>query len=75
VHHEQEVGVQYGDDRWTWVQNEIQGMSTEQQRQGAQLSGLHGDVQRGNHIHEHNNRMLLQMMHHFNLQDPPPGPI
>jgi len=35
VHHEQEAGMKYGDDRWTWVQNEIQRMSTEQQRQGA----------------------------------------
>ena len=74
VHHEQDAGVQYGDDRWTWVQNEIQQMSTEKQRQGAELSGLRGDVQRGNRMNEHNNRILLQMMHHFNLQDPPPGP-
>jgi len=74
VHHEQEAGGQFGDDRWTWVQNEIQRMSTEQQIQGDELSRLHGDVQRDNRIHEHNNRMPLKMMHHFNLQDPPHGP-
>jgi len=51
VHHEQEVGAQYGDDRWTWVQNEIQRMRTEQQKQGAELSGLRGDVERGNRMH------------------------
>ena len=74
MHHEQVAGVQFGDDRWTWVQNEIQRMSTEQQRQGAELSRLRSDVQRGNRMHENNNQMLLQMMHHFNLQDPPQGP-
>jgi len=73
VHHEQEADGQFGDNRWTWVQNEIQRMSTEQQRQGAELSGLRGDVQRGNRMHEQNNQMLLRMMQHFNLQDPPPG--
>ena len=56
------------------MQNEIQRISTEKQRQGAEISGLHGDVQRGNPMHEENNRMLLRMMHHFNLQDPPQGP-
>jgi len=69
MHHEQDAGVQYGDDRWTWVQNEIQRMSTDQQRQGTKLSGLRGDVQRGNHMHEHHNRMLLKMMHHFNVNN------
>jgi len=47
MHHEQEAGVQFGDDRCTWVQNEIQRMSTDLKRQGAELSGLHGDFQRG----------------------------
>ena len=47
--------------------NEIQRMTTEQQRQGAEISRLRGDVQRGNRMHEENNRMLLHMMHHFNL--------
>jgi len=48
-------------------------MSTEQQRQGVEISGLRG-VQRGNRMHEENNRMLLRMMQHLNLQDPPQGP-
>ena len=67
VHHDHEVGGQYDNDRWTWMQNKIQRMSTEQQRQGAEISGLRGDVQRGNHMHEENNRMLLRMMQHLNL--------
>lgn len=73
VHHDHEAGGQYANDRWTWMQNEIQRMSTEQQRQGAKISGLRGDVQRGNRMHEENNRMLLRMMQHLNLQDPPQG--
>jgi len=40
------------------MQNEIQRMSTEQQRQGAEISGLRDDVQRGNCMREENNRML-----------------
>ena len=56
------------------MQNEIQNISTEQQRQCAEISGLRGNVQRGNRMHEENNRMLLRMMHHLNLQDPPQGP-
>jgi hypothetical protein len=72
VHHE--AGGQYDNDRWAWMQTEIQRVSTEQQRQGAEISGLCGNVQRGNHMQEQNNRMLFRMMEHFNLQDPPQGP-
>jgi hypothetical protein len=62
VHHDHKVGGQYDNDWWTWMQNEIQRMSTDQQRQGAEISGLRGDVQRGNHMHEENNCILLRMM-------------
>jgi len=74
VHHDHEVGGQYDNDRWTWMRNEIQRMSTEQQRQRVEISRLHGDVQRGNRMHEENNCMLLRMMQHLNLQDPSQGP-
>jgi len=74
VHHDREVGGQYDNDRWTWMQNEIQRISTEQQRQDVEILGLCGDVQRGKFLHEQNNQMLLRMMHHFNLQGPPQGP-
>jgi len=67
VQQDQEVGGQFDNDRWAWMQTEIQRMSTEQQRQGAKISGLCGDVQRGNHMHEQNNCMLLSMMQHFSL--------
>jgi len=56
------------------MQNEIQRMNTEQQRQGTEISRLRGDVQRGNRMHEENNCMLLRMMQHLNLQDPPQDP-
>jgi len=71
VQHDQEAGGQYDNDRWEWMHTEIQRMSTEQQRQGVEISRLCGDVQRGNRMHEQNNCMLLRMMQHFNLQDPP----
>jgi len=48
VRHDHETGGQYDNDRWTWMQNEIQRISTEQQRQSAEISGLRGNVQRGN---------------------------
>jgi len=49
------------------MQIKIQRMSIEQQRQGVEISGLRGDVQRGNHMHEENKCMLLRMMQHLNL--------
>jgi len=67
VQHDQEAGGQYDNDRWAWMQTEIQRMSTKQQRQGAEISGLRGDMQRGNRMHEQNNRMLVRMMQHLNL--------
>ena len=33
LHHEQEVGESYNDERWAWMQTEVQRISTEQQRQ------------------------------------------
>ena len=73
VHHDHEAG-EHDNDRWAWMQTKIQRISTKQQRQGAEISELRGDVQRGNRMHEENNRMLLRMMQHLNLQDPPQGP-
>ena len=34
LHHEQEAGVNYNDERWAWMQTELQRLSTKQQRQG-----------------------------------------
>jgi len=56
------------------MQTEVQRRSTEQQRQCVEILGLRGDVQRGNRLHEQNNKMLLRMMQHLNLQDSPQGP-
>jgi len=67
VQQDQEASGQFDNDWWAWMQTEIQRMSTEQQRHDAEISGLRGDVQRGNHMHEENNRMLLRMMQHFSL--------
>ena len=50
MHHDEEAGGQYDNDRWAWMQTEVQRISIEQQRQGAEISGLRGDVQRGNRI-------------------------
>ena len=74
MHHEQEVGGQYNDERWAWMQTEIQRISTEQQRQGVEISGLRNDVQRANRMPEENNQMLLRMMQHLHLQGPPYRP-
>ena len=56
MHHDHEASGQYDNDRWTWMQNEIQRISTEQQRQDVEI--------------KQNNQMLLRMMQHFNLQGP-----
>jgi hypothetical protein len=74
-HHDHEAGGHYNEDndRWTWMQNEVQRIS-EQQRQGVAISGLRNDVQRGNPITEENNQMLRMIMQHLHLQGPPYGP-
>ena len=74
LHHGQEVGGNYNDERWAWMQTEVQRISTEQQRQGVEMAGLRNDVQRGNRINEKNNQMLQNMMQHLHLQGPPYGP-
>jgi len=74
VHHEQAAGGQYDDERWTWMQTEVQRISIEQQRQGVEISGLQNDVQRGNRMTDENNEMLLRMIQHFHLQGPHYGP-
>ena len=56
------------------VQTEVQRISTEQQRQGVEITGLQNDVLRGNRINEENNQMLQNMMQHLHLQGPPYGP-
>jgi len=55
LHHEQETGGSYNDERWAWMQTEDQIISTEQQSQGVEMVGLRNDVQRGNRINEENN--------------------
>ena len=74
LHHEQEVSGHFNDERWAWMQTEVQRISTEQQRQGVEISGLRNDVQRGNRMIEENNQMLRNMMQHLHLQGPPYGP-
>ena len=54
--------------------DEVERMSTEQQRQGVEISGLRNDVQRGNRLTQENNEMLCRMMQHLQLQGPPYGP-
>jgi hypothetical protein len=44
LHHEQEAGGHYNDERWAWIQTEVQRISTEQQRQGVEMVGLRNDV-------------------------------
>jgi hypothetical protein len=73
-HHDHEAGELNENQRWAWMHNEIERMSTEQQRQGVEISGLRNEVQRGNRINEENNEMLRRMMQHFHLQGPPYGP-
>ena len=64
-HHEQEAGVNYSDEWWTWMQTEVQRISTDQERQGVEMAGLRNNFQRGNQINEYNNQMLRNMMHTF----------
>jgi len=70
-HHDYEAGGHYNDERWAWMQTEVQRISTEQQRQGVEITGLRNDVLRGNRINEENNQMLRIMMQHLHLQGIP----
>jgi len=72
LHHEREAGGSDNDERWVWMQTDVQRICTEQQRQGVEMVGLRKDVQRGNRINQENNQMLRNMMQH--LQGPPYGP-
>jgi hypothetical protein len=63
-HHDQEAGELNDNEIWAWMQTEVERISTEQQRQGVELSGLRNYVQRGNRITEENNEMLRRMMQH-----------
>ena len=74
LYNEQEVGGSYSDERWAWMQTEVQRIHTEQQRQGVEMAGLRNDVHRGNRINEENNQMLRNMMQHLHLQGPPYRP-
>jgi len=75
-HHDYDVGEHYNENNnwWAWMQIEVQRISTEQQRQGVEISGLRNDVQRGNRVNDENNQMLRMIMQHFHLQGPPYGP-
>jgi len=72
-HHDHDTGGNFENERWAWMQTEVQRISTEQQRQGVELSGLRNDVLRGNRMTDENNQMLRNMMEHFHLQGPPYG--
>jgi len=61
-------------NRWAWMQTEVDHISTEQQRQAVEITGLRNDVQRGNWVNDENNHMLWMMMQHLNLQGPPYRP-
>jgi len=73
LHHGEEAGENYNDERWALMQTEVQRINTEQQRQDVEISGLKNDVLRGNRITKENNQMLWNMMQHLNLQSPPYG--
>jgi len=73
-HHDYKAGGHSNDERWAWMQTEIERISTEQQRQGVEITGLKNVVLRGNRINEENNQMLRNMMQHLNLQGPRYGP-
>ena len=51
-HHDYEAGGHSNDERWACIQTEIERISTEQQRQGVEITGLRNNVLRGNHINE-----------------------
>ena len=74
MQHDQEAGEHDNDERWAWMQTEVQRISTEQQRQGVEITGLRNDVLRGNRINDENNQMLRHMLQHLHLQGPPYGP-
>jgi len=71
-HHHYNADEHYHEEnnRWAWMQTEVQRISTEQQRQGVEISGLRNDVRRGNQVNDENNQILRMMMQHFNLQGP-----
>jgi len=75
-HHDYDAGEHYNENNncWAWMQTEVQCISSEQQRQGVEISGLRNDVQRGNWVNDENNQMLRMMMQHFHLKGPPYGP-
>jgi len=74
-HHDYDAGEHYNEDNnwWAWMQTEVQRISTEQQRQGVEISGLRNDVQRGNQVNDENNQMVWMMMQHLHLQGLPYG--
>jgi len=74
LYHEQEHGGDFNDERWAWMQTEVQRIIPEQQRQGVEISRLRNDVQRGNRMTEENNQMFRNMMQHLHLQGPPYRP-
>ena len=55
------------------MQTKVQRISTEQQSQGVEMTGLRNDVQSGNRINEENKQMLRNMIQHLHLQGPSYG--
>jgi len=76
LHHDYDASEKYSENnnRWAWMLTKVERISTEQQRQGVEISGLRNDVQRGDRVNDENNQMLRMLMQHFNLQGPPYGP-
>jgi gluconate kinase len=73
-HHDHDAGGLNDNERWAWMQTEVERIRTEQQRQGVEISGLRDDVLRSNRMTEENNEMLRRMMQHLHLHGPPYGP-
>jgi len=67
LHHDHDAGGNFENKRWAWIETEVERISTDQQRQGVELSGLRNYVLRGTRIAEENNQMLRNMMQHFHL--------
>jgi len=66
-HHEHEANEQVDEEKWEWMQTKIQRISTEQERQGVEMTGLRNNVLRGNRTIDENNQILWNMMQHFHL--------
>ena len=53
-----EANEKFDTERWEWMHTKVERISTEQQRNDVELSGLRNDALMGNRISEENNQML-----------------